>query len=77
MVTLTKTFTRKYLKFYLVLGNLIKEWGLIQAMDHYSSRQESSPHSFSLYLLTELMFSTKKKEAKKKFCNINIFLYVC
>ncbi len=37
MVTLTKTFIRKYLKFYLVLRNLIiKEWGLILNHDLYS-----------------------------------------
>jgi len=37
MVTLTKTFKRKYLKFYLVPCNLIiKEWGLILNYDLYS-----------------------------------------
>ncbi len=62
MVTLTKTFIRKYLKFYLVLCNLIiKEWGLILNYDLYSLA-EAKVHPILFYS----QISTFKSKNKSK-----------
>lgn len=58
MVTLTKTFIRKYLKFYLVLRNLIiKEWGLILNHDLYSLA-EAKVHPI-LFIVKFLLLNSK------------------
>jgi len=62
MVTLTKTFKRKYLKFYLVLCNLIiKEWGLILNHDLYSLAK-AKVHPILFYC----QISTIKSKNKSK-----------
>ncbi len=62
MVTLTKTFKREYLKFYLVLCNLIiKEWGLILNYDLYS-QAEAKVHPILFYCqISTFKFKNKSK----------------
>jgi hypothetical protein len=46
----------------MVPGQLLKEWGLIQAIGLEPSQRVSSPHSF----FNKLTTSTKKRKSSKK-----------